>query len=70
MIHIMSTLLRLITFLLLLSFVVKNLGTATIHYYLGFEWELPVVVILFICFFAGSVFGYSSCLVQKIQNRK
>ncbi|MDT8364633.1 MAG: LapA family protein [Nitrosomonas sp.] len=66
----MLTLLRLTIFFLLLSFAVKNSGVATIHYYLGIEWELPLVVILFICFFAGSLFGYFSCLVQKLQNRK
>lgn len=70
MTHMLLTFLRLTIFFLLLSFAVKNSGMTTINYYLGIEWELPMVVILFICFFLGSIFGYFSCLVQKFQNRK
>lgn len=64
------TLLRLIVFFLLLSFAAKNTEMATIRYYFDMELKLPMVVILFICFFLGSILGYISCLVQKSQNRK
>ncbi|WP_177217842.1 LapA family protein [Nitrosomonas eutropha] len=39
----------------------------TIHYYLGMEWEVPVVVVLFLCFTVGALFGYLSCLIKKIR---
>ncbi|HNO74213.1 LapA family protein [Nitrosomonas mobilis] len=70
MTHILLTLLRVTIFFLLLSFAVKNSDMTTIRYYFGIEWELPMVVILFICFFLGGIFGYFSCLVQKFQSRK
>ncbi|WP_218142389.1 LapA family protein [Nitrosomonas eutropha] len=41
----------------------------TIHYYLGMEWEVPVVVVLFLCFAAGALFGYLSCLIKKIRRK-
>lgn len=63
------TLLRLIIFLFLLSFAVKNSGMVTIRYYLGMEWEMPMVVILFIFFAAGTLFGYFSCLIQKFRRK-
>ncbi|MBK6618401.1 MAG: LapA family protein [Nitrosomonas sp.] len=70
MTRMLTTLLRLAIFFLLLSFAVKNSEMTAIHYYFGIEWELPMIVILFICFFAGSFCGYFSCLVQQLQNRK
>lgn len=61
------TLVRLIVFLFLLSVAVKNSEMVTIHYYLGMEWEVPVVVVLFLCFTVGALFGYLSCLIKKIR---
>ncbi|WP_166484986.1 LapA family protein [Nitrosomonas eutropha] len=63
------TLVRLIVFLFLLSVAVKNSERVTIHYYLGMEWEVPVVVVLFLCFAAGALFGYLSCLIKKIRRK-
>ncbi|MBC6961643.1 MAG: LapA family protein [Nitrosomonas sp.] len=60
------TLLRLIIFLFLLSVAVKNSEMVTIHYYLGLEWEVPLVVVLLICFAAGTLFGYLSCFIKRI----
>ncbi|WP_176973956.1 LapA family protein [Nitrosomonas halophila] len=42
----------------------------TIQYYLGIEWELPMIIILFICFTAGTIFGYFSCLLQKLYKKQ
>ncbi|MXS79574.1 LapA family protein [Nitrosomonas eutropha] len=67
--HIFMTLVRLIVFLFLLSVAVKNSERVTIHYYLGMEWEVPVVVVLFLCFAAGALFGYLSCLIKKIRRK-
>ncbi|SCX20838.1 LapA family protein [Nitrosomonas eutropha] len=67
--HIFMTLVRLIVFLFLLSVAVKNSEMVTIHYYLGMEWEVPVVVVLFLCFAAGALFGYLSCLIKKIRRK-
>lgn len=68
--RIFATLFRLAIFLLLLSFAVKNSEMVTIQYYLGIEWELPMIIILFICFTAGTIFGYFSCLLQKLYKKQ
>lgn len=65
----LTTLLRLIVFLFLLSFAVKNSEVVTIRYYLGMEWEMPMIVILFICFAAGVLFGYFSCLIKRFTRK-
>jgi len=56
-------------FLLLLSFAVKNSEMATVRYYLDLEWEMPLIIILLICFTAGTAFGYFSCLIQKFHKK-
>jgi len=69
MVHMLTALLRLIIFLFLLSIAVKNSEMVTIHYYLGMEWEMPMVVVFFICFTAGTLFGYFSCLIKKLRRK-
>ena len=64
-----TTFLRLIFFLFLLSVAVKNSEMVTIHYYLGMEWEMPMIVVFFICFMAGTLFGYFSCLIRKLRKK-
>ncbi|WP_363278047.1 LapA family protein [Nitrosomonas sp.] len=38
----------------------------TIHYYLGLEWEVPVIIVLLLCFIAGILFGCLSCFIKRI----
>lgn len=64
--HIFTILVRLVVFLFLLSVAVKNSELVTLRYYLGMEWEVPMVVVLFCCFAAGALFGYLSCFIKKI----
>ncbi|WP_431061343.1 hypothetical protein [Nitrosomonas europaea] len=33
------------------------------------EWEIPLVVVLFLCFTAGTLFGYLSCFIKKIRKK-
>ncbi len=56
--HFLIWLVRIIVFLLLLTFTVKNSDPVTIYYYLGFEHQLPISVVLLIFFAIGMFFGY------------
>ena len=47
----------LAVFLSALGFAVKNSAQVTLHYYLGFAWQAPLVVVLFIVFVLGAVVG-------------
>lgn len=64
-----ATLIRLLVFLFLLSVAIKNSEIVTIYYYLGIEWEVPMVVVLFFCFAIGALFGYLSCFMKKIHHK-
>ena len=46
-------LLRAILFLLLLGFAVKNDQPVTLRYFLGYEWQVSLVVILLLFFAVG-----------------
>ena len=56
--HSLIWLVRIIVFFLLVTFTVKNSDSVTIYYYLGFEHELPISVVLLIFFAIGMFFGY------------
>ncbi len=58
----LSWLLRLVLFVLLLGFAVRNSEVVTLHYYLGYQWQAPLVLLLFVFFFAGAVIGAAANL--------
>lgn len=51
---------RFVLFVLLISFVAKNFETVTLHYYLDYEYQLPLSIVLLIFFALGLVIGYFS----------
>jgi uncharacterized integral membrane protein len=66
----LSWFLKLILFLLLLSFAVKNTETTVLHYYLGYEWQAPLVVILLAFFCAGAAIGVAASLSYLFRQRR
>ena len=42
--------LRIALFLVLLGFTVKNAETVTVHYYFGYEWQAPLILIILLSF--------------------
>ncbi len=49
-------------FLLALGFAVKNSGTVTVSYYLGYQWQSPLVLVMLVCFVAGVATGVAASL--------
>lgn len=66
----LSWLLKFILFLLLLSFAVKNTETTVLRYYLGYEWQAPLVVILLVFFCAGAAIGVAASLSYLFRQRR
>ena len=65
----MRTLFRLIkatlgvtAFLMLLGFAVKNTDGVTVRYFLGLEWQAPLVFVLLMFFAMGMVLGVMASL--------
>ena len=63
-------LLRILLFLLLLGFAVKNSDPITVYYYFGTEWRAPMVFVLLICLCAGIVLGVLAMLGQVFRQRR
>ena len=66
----LSWLLKIILFLLLFGFAVKNTETAVLRYYLGYEWQAPLVLILLVFFCAGAAVGIMASLGYVFRQRR
>jgi len=66
----LSLLLKIILFLLLLGFAVKNTETAVLRYYLGYEWQAPLVLILLVFFCAGAAVGVIASLSYIFRQKR
>jgi len=62
--------LRFLLLLLILTFAVKNTGTVTVHYFLGYEWEAPLVFVLLVFFCIGALLGVMAGLGRHIRLRR
>lgn len=60
----------LVVFISALGFAVKNSAQVTLHYYLGFAWQAPLVVILFIAFVLGAVVGVAASFGYVYRQRR
>ena len=52
--------LKLALFVLVFSFAVKNTDTVAVRYYLGVEWQTPLIFALLVAFCAGAAFGIAA----------
>ena len=63
-------LLKLSLFLVVFSFAVKNTDTVAVRYYLGAEWQAPLIFVMLVAFCAGAAFGVVACLPQIFRLRR
>lgn len=62
--------LKFALFAVLLSFAAKNTDTVAVRYYLGAEWQIPLIFALLVAFCAGAAFGVVACLGQLFRLRR
>ncbi len=63
-------LLRIVLFVVLLGFAVKNSSMVTLHFFFDAAWPLPLVVVMLIFFAAGAVAGLSAALGTFLRQRR
>ena len=61
---------RIVIFLLLLGFALKNTDPVFVRFYLGAEWQAPLVVVLLVAFAFGAVAGILATLGQAFRQRR
>lgn len=62
--------LRVVLFIMLLGFAVKNDQPVTLRYFFGYEWQSSLVIVLLIFFSAGAVVGVLSMLANVLKQRR
>ena len=63
-------LLRIVLFVVLLGFAVKNSSMVTLHFFFDAAWPLPLVAAMLIFFAAGAVAGLSAALGTFLRQRR
>lgn len=61
---------KLALFLLVLSFAVKNTEMVTVRYYLGYEWQAPLVLVLLVFFCLGAAVGVMAGLGGLLRRQR
>jgi uncharacterized integral membrane protein len=61
---------RLALFLLILGFAVKNTEPVRMRFYLGAEWEAPLIVVMLVVFVVGAAAGVAASLGHLFRQRR
>jgi len=61
---------RLILFIALLAFAVKNTDPVTLHFYFDLVWRAPLVVVLFGVLAIGALFGIAATAGTLMRQRR
>lgn len=62
--------LKFALFVVVLSFAVKNTETVAVRYYLGLEWQAPLVLVLLTFFCLGVAVGIMASLGRLFRQRR
>lgn len=66
----LTWLLRIVLFLVLLGFAVKNDQPVVLHYFFGYEWQASLVVVLLLFFAVGVGVGMLALLGNIFRQRR
>ncbi len=66
----LSWILRVVLFIVLLGFAVKNDQPITLRYLFGYEWQSSLVIVLLVFFAVGAVVGVLAMLANVLQQRR
>lgn len=61
---------KLAVFLVLLGFALKNTDPVTVRYYLGMEWEAPLIIVALAFFVAGIAIGMLASMTNLYKVRR
>jgi len=69
-VRLLTLLFRVVLFLLLLGFAVKNSETVSVRYLMGEEWQAPLSLVLLVAFALGVMFGLFGCSRHLLKKRR
>lgn len=62
--------LRLLAFILLLGFAIKNDALVTVNFFLGTQWQVPLVLVMFLMVTVGAAIGVTAMLSTLVSQRR
>jgi uncharacterized integral membrane protein len=68
--HYLMWIFKLFLFLLILSFALVNTDPVTVRYYLGYQWQAPLVLVLLVAVCIGALVGLLVGLFQAMRLRR
>jgi putative membrane protein len=68
--HYLMWIIKLFLFLLILSFALVNTDPVTVRYYLGYQWQAPLVLVLLVAVCIGALIGLLVGLFQALRLRR
>jgi len=63
-------LIKVLLFLATLTFAVKNTDVVTVRYYLGMQWQAPLIFVILMVFCLGAVAGVFASLAHIVRLRR
>lgn len=60
----------IVLFLLALGFALKNSDSITLHYFLGYQWQAPLALVLVLTFSLGTASGIAATLGLIFKQRR
>lgn len=61
---------RLLAFLLLFGFALKNTAPVELRFFLGKSWHIPLSLVLFLFFAAGAALGIAATFGMSYRSRR
>lgn len=68
--RIVSALAAILLFILALGFAIKNTAPVTLHFYLGYDLDAPLSLLVFAFLILGMILGVSAALVVLYRQRR
>jgi uncharacterized integral membrane protein len=62
--------LKIVLFVLLLGFAVKNSDVVTLRYFLGYQWQSPLALVILVAFAIGLVTGLLACSWRLLRSHR
>jgi uncharacterized integral membrane protein len=61
---------KIILFVFLLGFAVKNSEVVTLHYFLGYQWQTPLALVILASFAVGLLVGLLACTWRLLRSHR
>jgi uncharacterized integral membrane protein len=62
--------LKIVLFVFLLGFAVKNSDVVTLHYFFGYEWQSPMALVILVAFAIGLMVGLLACSWRLLRSHR